>query len=322
MKISVSSSDELIRVDLFLSQRLKEFSRTNIQKMIDNELVKINGESIRKNSILNYGDVIEINFEENKNNSELSLEKWEYPIDVIYKDEDFAIINKPRGIISHPAKGNYNKTIVNIILNTFQNDIKGSVDPLRPGIVHRLDKDTTGVMIIPFNEYAHWKIAEQFQERTIKKEYIAITWGSFDKEDGMLENFLNRNKRNPMKFEVSNEGKSATSEFELMKRGKCLSIVKFLPKTGRTHQIRVHCKELGYPIFGDELYGGGIKKSKEYSKDINIQLNKYHSRVGGFCLHAESIAFHHPTSGKKVTFKADPDKYFEQIFQDILNERI
>ena len=322
MKISVSSSDELIRVDLFLSQRLKEFSRTNIQKMIDNELVKINGESIRKNSILNYGDVIEINFEENKNNSELSLEKWEYPIDVIYKDEDFAIINKPRGIISHPAKGNYNKTIVNIILNTFQNDIKGSVDPLRPGIVHRLDKETTGVMIIPFNEYAHWKIAEQFQERTIKKEYIAITWGSFDKESGMLENFLNRNKRNPMKFEVSNEGKSATSEFELIKRGKCLSIVKFLPKTGRTHQIRVHCKELGYPIFGDELYGGGIKKSKEYSKDINIQLNKYHSRVGGFCLHAESIAFHHPTSGKKVTFKADPDKYFEQIFQDILNERI
>ena len=322
MKISVSSSDELIRVDLFLSQRLKEFSRTNIQKMIDNELVKINGKSIKKNSILNYGDVIEINFEENKNNSELSLEKWEYPIDVIYKDEDFAIINKPRGIISHPAKGNYNKTIVNIILNTFQNDIKGSVDPLRPGIVHRLDKDTTGVMIIPFNEYAHWKIAEQFQERTIKKEYIAITWGSFDKESGMLENFLNRNKRNPMKFEVSNEGKSATSEFELIKRGKCLSIVKFLPKTGRTHQIRVHCKELGYPIFGDELYGGGIKKSKEYSKDINIQLNKYHSRVGGFCLHAESIAFHHPTSGKKVTFKADPDKYFEQIFQDILNERI
>ena len=322
MKISVSSSDELIRVDLFLSQRLKEFSRTNIQKMIDNKLVKINGESIRKNSILNYGDVIEINFEENKNNSELSLEKWEYPIDVIYKDEDFAIINKPRGIISHPAKGNYNKTIVNIILNTFQNDIKGSVDPLRPGIVHRLDKETTGVMIIPFNEYAHWKIAEQFQERTIKKEYIAITWGSFDKESGMLENFLNRNKRNPMKFEVSNEGKSATSEFELIKRGKCLSIVKFLPKTGRTHQIRVHCKELGYPIFGDELYGGGIKKSKEYSKDINIQLNKYHSRVGGFCLHAESIAFHHPTSGKKVTFKADPDKYFEQIFQDILNERI
>ena len=322
MKISVSSSDELIRVDLFLSQRLKEFSRTNIQKMIDNKLVKINGESIKKNSILNYGDVIEINFEENKNNSQLSLEKWEYPIDVIYKDEDFAIINKPRGIISHPAKGNYNKTIVNIILNTFQNDIKGSVDPLRPGIVHRLDKETTGVMIIPFNEYAHWKIAKQFQERTIKKEYIAITWGSFDKESGMLENFLNRNKRNPMKFEVSNEGKSATSEFELIKRGKCLSIVKFLPKTGRTHQIRVHCKELGYPIFGDELYGGGIKKSKEYSKDINIQLNKYHSRVGGFCLHAESIAFHHPTSGKKVTFKADPDKYFEQIFQDILNERI
>ena len=322
MKISVSFSDELIRIDLFLSQRLREFSRTNIQKMINNSQVKVNGELVKKNSILNYGDIIEVNLIEKQNNSKLSLEKWEYPLDVIYKDKDFAIINKPRGIISHPAKGNYNKTIVNIILDIFKDDIKSSVDPLRPGIVHRLDKDTTGVMIIPFNEHAHWKIAEQFQERTIEKEYIAITWGSFDKENGVLENFLNRNKKNPMKFEVSNNGKIAKSEFELIKKSKCLSIVKFLPKTGRTHQIRVHCKELGYPIFGDELYGGGIKKSKEYSKDINIQLNEYYSSVGGFCLHAESIAFNHPTSGKKVSFKANPDKSFEQIFQDILNERI
>ena len=322
MKIAVSSSDELIRVDLFLSQRLREFSRTNIQKMIDNELVKVNGKLIKKNSILNYSDIIEINLEEKIDNKKLALERWEYPLDVIYKDKDFAIINKPRGVISHPAKGNYNKTVVNIILNTFKDDIKSSVDPLRPGIVHRLDKDTTGIMIIPFNEYAHWKIAEQFQKRTIKKEYIAITWGSFEKENGILENFLNRNKKNPMKFEVSQDGKSANSEFKLVKRGKCLSIVKFLPKTGRTHQIRVHCKELGYPIFGDELYGGGIKKSKEYSKDINIKLNEYYSSIKGFCLHAESISFDHPISGEKVSFKAAPDEFFEQIFQDIINERI
>jgi len=322
MKIAVSSSDELIRVDLFLSQRLREFSRTTIQKMIDNELVKVNGQLIKKNSILSYGDIVEINLEENINSKKLSLKGWQYPLDIIYKDKDFAIINKPRGIISHPAKGNYDKTVVNIILDTFKDDIKSSVDPLRPGIVHRLDKDTTGVMIIPFNEYAHWKIAEQFQKRTIKKEYIAITWGSFQKDDGVLENFLNRNKKNPMKFEVSQDGKNANSEFKLIKRGKCLSVVKFLPKTGRTHQIRVHCKELGYPIFGDELYGGGIKKSKEYSKDINIQLNEYYSNIEGFCLHAKSIAFNHPISGEKVSFKANPDKFFEQIFQDILNERI
>ena len=252
----------------------------------------------------------------------MALERWEYPLDVIYKDKDFAIINKPRGIISHPAKGNYDKTVVNIILNTFKDDIKSSVDPLRPGIVHRLDKDTTGVMIIPFNEYAHWKIAEQFQKRTIKKEYIAITWGSFQKDSGVLKNFLNRNKKNPMKFEVSHNGKSANSEFKLIKRGKCLSIAKFLPKTGRTHQIRVHCQELGHPIFGDDLYGGGIKKSKEYSKDINIQLNEYYSSIRGFCLHAESISFNHPTSGDRVSFRAIPDKNFEKILQDILNERV
>jgi len=322
MKIAVSSSDELTRIDLFLSQRLREFSRTNIQKMIDNGFVKVNKKLVKKNSILNYGDIIELNFQENDNDNELSLKRWEYPLDVIYKDKDFAIINKPRGIISHPAKGNYDKTLVNIILDTFQNDIKSSVDPLRPGIVHRLDKDTTGVMIIPFNEHSHWKIAEQFQERTIQKEYIAITWGSFEKDKGILENFLNRNKKNPMKFEVSNNGKSASSEFELIKSGKCLSIVKFMPKTGRTHQIRVHCKELGYPIFGDDLYGGGIKKSKEYSKEINLQLNKYYSKVGGFCLHAQSIAFIHPSTGDKVNFNANPEEEFEKILQDILNERI
>ncbi len=322
MKIAVSSSDELIRIDLFLSQRLRQFSRTNIQKMINNSLVKVNDELIKKNLVLNYGDIIEINLEENISSEKLSLERWKYPLDVIYKDKDFAIINKPRGIISHPAKGNYDKTVVNIILNTFKDDIKSSVDPLRPGIVHRLDKDTTGAMIIPFNEYAHWKIAEQFQKRTIKKEYIAIVWGSLQKEDGVLENFLNRNKRNPIKFEVSQNGKSANSEFKLIKRGKCLSIVKFLPKTGRTHQIRVHCQELGHPIFGDDLYGGGIKKSKEYSKDISIQLNEYYSHLGGFCLHAESISFDHPTSGDKVSFRAVKDKNFEKIFQDILNERI
>ena len=167
MKIAVSSSDELIRLDLFLAQRLVQFSRTNIQKMISNQSIKVNGEWTKKNSALNYGDIIEIDLTNKDNLEETLLEKWKYPLDVLYQDKDFAIVNKPRGIIVHPTKGNYNKTLVNIILDTFQQDFKSSVDPLRPGIVHRLDKDTTGVMIIPFSEYSHWKIAEQFQNLSL-----------------------------------------------------------------------------------------------------------------------------------------------------------
>ena len=322
MKIAVSSSDELTRVDLFLSQRLIKFSRTNIQKMISNQSIKVNGEWIKKNASLNYGDIIEIDLTNKKDLEETLLEKWKYPLDVLYKDKDFAIVNKPRGIIVHPAKGNYNKTLVNIVLDTFEQDFESSVDPLRPGIVHRLDKDTTGVMIIPFSEYSHWKIAEQFQNRTIQKEYIAITWGLWNKNEGVIDNFLNRNKKNPIKFEVSSTGKSAVSGFKLIKGGKYLSAVRFFPKTGRTHQIRVHCKEFGYPIFGDDLYNGGIQKSKEYSKDIQLQLNNYYSMIEGFCLHAHSIEFNHPSTNERVQFKIDPDKNFQTIYQDILDEKI
>ena len=322
MKISVSSSDELKRLDSFLSQRLVQFSRTNIQKMISNGSILVNKKNVKKNFRLTYSDQIEVDLSKNIDEKKFSLKKWEYPLEILYQDKDFAIINKPRGVIVHPATGNYDKTLVNILLHNFEKELSSTIDPSRPGIVHRLDKDTTGIMIIPLNDHAHWKIADQFKDRTIQKEYIALTWGQWNEESGIIDNVLNRSKRNPIQFQSSDSGKTALSHFELIKSGKYLSAVRFFPKTGRTHQIRVHCKEFGFSIFGDELYGGGIKKSKEFVKNIRKDLENYFLSVQGHCLHAHSIEFEHPSTSKKVKFSVEPDNDFNAIYQSILNDEI
>ncbi len=322
MKISVSSSDELKRLDSFLSKRLVQFSRTNIQKMIANGLILVNEKIVKKNFRLSYSDSIDIDISSKADKSKVSLKKWDYPLEVLYQDKDIAIINKPRGIIVHPAPGNHDRTLVNILLHRFDKELKNALDPSRPGIVHRLDKNTTGIMIIALNEHAHWKISDQFKDRTIQKEYIALTWRQWKEQSGIIENILGRNKKNPIQFESSDTGKKALSHFELIKAGEYLSAVRFFPKTGRTHQIRVHCKEFGFPIFGDELYGGGIKKSKEFMKNVKAKLDNHFSLVQGHCLHAYSIEFEHPSTLKKVKFSVDPNKNFSTIYNAILNDEI
>ena len=322
MKISVSSSDELKRLDSFLSKRLVQFSRTNIQKMIANGLILVNEKIVKKNFRLSYSDNINIDISSKADKSKVSLKKWDYPLEVLYQDKDIAIINKPRGIIVHPAPGNHDRTLVNILLHRFDKELKNALDPSRPGIVHRLDKDTTGIMIIALNEHAHWKISDQFKDRTIQKEYIALTWRQWKEQSGIIENILGRNKKNPIQFESSDKGKKASSHFELIKAGEYLSAVRFFPKTGRTHQIRVHCKEFGFPIFGDELYGGGIKKSKEFMKNVKAKLDNHFSLVQGHCLHAYSIEFEHPSTLKKVKFSVDPNENFSTIYNAILNDEI
>ena len=322
MKISVSSSDELKRLDSFLSKRLVQFSRTSIQKMIANGLILVNETIVKKNFRLSYSDSIDIDISSKADKSKVSLKKWDYPLEVLYQDKDIAIINKPRGVIVHPAPGNHDRTLVNILLHRFDKELKNALDPSRPGIVHRLDKDTTGIMIIALNEHAHWKISDQFKDRTIQKEYIALTWRQWKEQSGIIENILGRNKKNPIQFESSDKGKKALSHFELIKAGEYLSAVRFFPKTGRTHQIRVHCKEFGFPIFGDELYGGGIKKSKEFMKNVKAKLDNHFSLVQGHCLHAYSIEFEHPSTLKKVKFSVNPNKNFNTIYNAILNDEI
>ncbi len=322
MTISVSSSDELIRLDTFLSSRLIQFSRSKIQKLISEGSITVNDKTVKKNLKLSYGDIIKVDTSKFESSEVPELKKWDYPLEVIYEDDDFAIINKPFGVISHPTSNNKNQTLVNILLNQFEDKLSSHPDALRPGIVHRLDKDTTGVMIIPFNEYAHWKIADQFKNRIIQKEYIALTWGEWAEEEGLIENKLSRSKKNPLKYQSSMEGRVATSKFKLINKGKYFSAINFFPKTGRTHQIRIHCSEKGYPIIGDELYGGGWKKLNEYLPEVRKKINNNISIQNGHYLHASSISFLHPKKEKKIFFKAQPTKEFSNLFEMIKNEEI
>ena len=321
MTISVLSSDELIRLDTFLSSRLIQFSRSKIQKLISEGSITVNDKTVKKNLKLSYGDTIKVDTSKFESLEVPKLKKWEYPLEVIYEDDDFAIINKPFGVISHPTTNNKDQTLVNILLNQFEDKLSSHPDPLRPGIVHRLDRDTTGVMIIPFNEYAHWKIADQFKNRTIQKEYIALTWGEWADDEGIIENKLSRSKKNPLKYQSSMEGRVATSKFKLINKGKYFSAINFFPKTGRTHQIRIHCSEKGYPIIGDELYGGGWKKLNEYLPEVRKRINNI-SIQNGHYLHASSISFLHPKKEKKILFKAQPSKEFSNLFEMIKNEEI
>ena len=323
MRISVSSSDELIRLDNFLSSRLIQFSRSKIQKLILNGNITVNNKSAKKNLKLSYGDKIDIDknsFEPSEISS--TLKKWDYPLEVIYKDDNFAIINKPLGVISHPTTNNKDKTLVNIVLNKFEKELRNHPDPLRPGIVHRLDRDTTGVMIIPFNDHAHWKIADQFKNREVQKEYVALTWGEWTKNEGKIDNALKRSKKNPLKFQSSLKGKNATSEFKLLKSGRYFSAITFYPKTGRTHQIRVHCSEEGFPIIGDDLYGGGISKLNEYLPEVQKKMKKVIEQNNGHYLHAARISFMHPETKEKMTFKADPNEYFKNLLNLIFQRKM
>ena len=322
MTISVSSSDELIRLDAFLSSRLIQFSRSKIQKLISEGSITVNDKTVKKNLKLSYGDTIEVDTAKFESIEVPDLKKWDYPLEVIYEDNDFAIINKPFGVISHPTSNNIDQTLVNILLNKFEDKLSSHPDPLRPGIVHRLDKDTTGVMIIPFNEYAHWKIADQFKNRTIQKEYIALTWGEWVEDEGLIQNKLSRSKKNPLKYQSSMEGRLATSKFKLINKGKYFSAINFFPKTGRTHQIRIHCSEKGFPIVGDELYGGGWKKLNEYLPEVQKRINKNISIQNGHYLHAKSISFIHPKTDKKVVFNAEPNEEFTNLLEMIKNEEI
>ena len=314
MKISVSSSDELKRLDSFLSKRLVQFSRTNIQKMIANGLILVNEKIVKKNFRLSYSDSIDIDISSKADKSKVSLKKWDYPLEVLYQDKDIAIINKPRGVIVHPAPGNHDRTLVNILLHRFDKELKNALDPSRPGIVHRLDKDTTGIMIIALNEHAHWKISDQFKDRTIQKEYIALTWRQWKEQSGIIENILGRNKKNPIQFESSDTGKKALSHFELIKAGEYLSAVRFFPKTGRTHQIRVHMTDKGHPLIGDKTYGRSPQgKLKQLSNRAISAINE----LPGQALHAKSLGFIHPKTEKVQLFQSVIPDYLSNLINSI-----
>lgn len=291
-----------LRLDKFLSNQLPELSRTKIQKMINDGLVIVNNTEAKASLILDGSEFIAYTVPDlNINIKDISPQ--EIPLEILYEDNFIIAINKQPGLIVHPGNGHTSGTLANGLVYYFDqlSDLNGF---LRPGIVHRLDKDTSGVILIAKDNASHRKLASQFQNRTIKKEYFAITWGIWKDFKGSINNAIKRKRSDPTSYHIDKEGREAVTNYELIKQGQYLSSITFYPKTGRTHQIRVHSSSMNHPIFGDNKYGGGDQKIKGFTPEVNKLLKKLLNNIGRQALHAKKIVFKHPDNDKLISIEA------------------
>lgn len=285
-------SDKKIRCDVFLSEKISNLSRTSIQKLIKEKLVFVNGKNIKPNVILEIGDEITVSIPDKK---EMTLVAEDIALDIVYEDDYIIIINKPRNMVVHPAAGNEEHTLVNALLNHCKLSM---INSERPGIVHRLDKDTTGLIVCAKDDETHLKLVEMFSNREINKKYLAICNGSFSKENGFIDKPIGRDEKDRKKMSVkSKSGKEALTEYNVLISNLKYSLVDVTLHTGRTHQIRVHFSSLNHPIIGDETYG---------KKNEKIKAN-------GQMLHSYYIEFSHPITDENLSFTVLPDDYFFSI---------
>ncbi len=294
---SFYSSNEKIRLDIFLKNNLNNFTRSFIKKLIEAGNVSVNNLIIKKPSlIIKAGTLISIEEPEIKKDT---LKSFDFPIDIIYEDHMIAVINKPAGISVHPSKGEYEKTLVNALVGKISN-LSGIGGIERPGIVHRLDKDTSGIMLIAKNDESHNALAMQFKNRIIKKTYIAFVYGVFQERTGNIEGFIERDPKNKIKMKLSKtKGKHSATSFKTVKTiDGIISLLEINPLTGRTHQIRVSMLEAGHPILGDKVY-----KKTEIRNKNEFKKFKFIDRQ---MLHAYKISFLHPKTGEIMIFIAKP----------------
>ena len=289
------------RLDLYLSNELDEISRTYIQKLIKENLVKVNEVHKKSSYLVKEGDTIKVELPEPK---KLELIPENIPLDIVYEDEDLAVINKPQGMVVHPAPGNYSSTLVNALL--YHMDSLSSINGIiRPGIVHRLDKDTSGLLLIAKNDFIHRELSNQLKERDIHREYIAIVHGILHNDSGRIDAPIGRDPRNRKKMTViSKNSKEAITNYWVLDRFSKYTFAKVRLETGRTHQIRVHFSYINHPIVGDPLYSSG---KNEFNLDKQL-------------LHARKIGFVHPRTKEHMEFECDIPEPFKGIV-DKLSKR-
>ncbi len=301
------------RLDIYLSSLLKNQSRNKIKSYIKNSSVYVNGESKKPSYLLQNGDKIDISIETEKRKSN-SLNPENIDLNVLYEDENIIAIDKQSGVVMHPGVKNESATLANGLVYHFES--LSNVNGLeRQGIVHRLDAETSGIVLIAKTNESHKWLAEQFKNRTIKKVYYAITWGKWRFKSGKIEGNMIRKKSEPTCFELTStgEGKYSKSTFRVLRQYSNFACVEFEPYTGRTHQIRVHSSSFSNPIFGDNKYGGGLKKSNEYSNEFRRISSKIISRFKRHALHATSIEFELMNlNGKRLKLNSPiPDELIE-----------
>ncbi|WP_302372131.1 RluA family pseudouridine synthase [Enterococcus asini] len=295
-QIDLQLGEQSGRIDKVLSQELADYSRSQIQQWLKDERVMVNGTTVKANYKVKAGDRVTITVPEP---TVLELTPENIPLEIVYEDEDVAVVNKPQGMVVHPSAGHPNATLVNALLFHMQN-LSSINDVIRPGIVHRIDKDTSGLLMIAKNDFAHESLAKQLKEKTSLRKYVALVHGVIPHEKGVIDAPIGRSKTDRKMQAVIEEGKPAVTHFQVLERFADFTLVELQLETGRTHQIRVHMKYIGYPLAGDPVYGP--KKTLPGK---------------GQFLHAQVLGFEHPRTGEFLTFTAPLPEVFQKTLEKL-----
>ena len=291
--------NENCRLDKYIAEKNNNLSRTIIQKMIDEKKVLVNGKTVKSSYKVIQNDIVTI--EELEAKEDLKLKPQKIDLDIIYEDDDIIIINKEKGMVVHPGNGNPDGTLANAILEKCKDSLSGIGGTIRPGIVHRIDKDTSGLVIVAKNDNAHLNISRQIQERTVTKTYIALVRGNVKEKEATINMPIGRSQKDRKKMAVTKNGKEAVTHFKVLERFDGYTLLEIKIETGRTHQIRVHLAQIGFPIVGDMVYSNG----------------KNPFGIEGQMLHAYKLEFVHPTLNRKMTFEAPLPKYFKTVLEEL-----
>ena len=319
IKIYVDFKNSGKRLDIFLRENVKNLTRSFLKKLIENKNVKLNNSFLLSPSTkVKNKDLISVNIVQEQ---ETKIVPKRIKLDVVYEDNDILVINKPKGMVVHPGAGNFENTLVNALLFKYKNKLSNINGYMRPGIVHRIDKDTSGLLVVAKNNIAHSNLGEQFSKHTIKRKYLCLSWGVVRPLSGKITTLITRDKKNRQLMTVSDiTGKKAITNYKTLKVFNCkdipkISLIECELETGRTHQIRVHLKYKGTTLLGDKQYG---KKNIKFKK-INDEFFKKFKSLTGQALHAQTLQFKHPTTKKLVDFKSDLPKEFKNILNLLEN---
>jgi len=296
-KLLVLEEMEGERLDVFVTENIEQLSRSLVQSLIKAGKVTVNGQPVKASYHLRESEEVEVELPEPQ---AVDIEPQDIPLDIIYQDQDLAIVDKPKGLVVHPAHGNWDHTMVNALLYHIK-DLSGINGELRPGIVHRLDKDTSGVMVVAKNDAAHRNLAEQIKVHSITREYTALVHGVIKENLGTIDAPIGRSQLDRKKMAVVKDGRSAVSNYEVLQRFRNYTLVKVSLMTGRTHQIRVHFSYIKHSVVGDPLYGSAKK----------------HFDLDSQALHAHLLGFNHPRSGEYMEFTSPLPSYFEGILAEL-----
>lgn len=300
-KYLIDSELAQMRLDKAIAQKENELSRATIQRLIEEEKIFVNGKKVKVSYKTQLNDEITILEDKPK---EIELKAEDIPLDIVYEDQDILVVNKQKGLVVHPGNGNPNGTLVNAVMAHCKDSLSGIGGQIRPGIVHRIDKDTSGLLIVAKNDKAHMKMSEQIKNHEVKKNYIALVRGHMKENKATINMPIARSDKERTKMAVSKKGKNAITHFTVMEKFEKFTLLEVVIETGRTHQIRVHLAQIGYPIVGDYVYSNG----------------KNPFGVEGQMLHSSRLEFVHPTTGKIMKLEAKLPAYFEEVLEKLRGE--